>query len=123
MLGLFGGLFFPKTGPGAFAELSGAGTDAFSTPENKRYALLIGVDKYHDPDISIPEGQTKDVVALREVLIKYAGFSDDHVFLLTPDSSADDRPSRTAILTRLSDIKRTLPPEMPFSSSRFRVTE
>src|SRR5882762_3207376 len=40
----------------------------------KRWALVIGVDKYRDPQISPLKGSDNDAHALVDALVRYAGF-------------------------------------------------
>lgn len=47
--------------------------------KSKRYALIIGVDKYADSSISSLDGASNDAKALADALIRYAGFPNDQV--------------------------------------------
>src|SRR5690242_17734087 len=63
--------------------------------KSKRYALIIGVDKYDSPKITSLKGATNDAKALAKALVDYAGFPQDQVVVLTNDQeSADLQPRR-----------------------------
>ena len=49
----------------------------------KRYVLVIGVDRYDDAQITPLVGASNDARALRDVLIKRAEFPADQIILLT----------------------------------------
>src|SRR5712691_2393214 len=51
----------------------------------KRWALVIGVDKYSDPQISQLKGADNDARMLSDSLVRYAGFPQDQVILLSTD--------------------------------------
>ncbi|HEU4834916.1 MAG TPA: caspase family protein, partial [Pyrinomonadaceae bacterium] len=77
--------------------------------QNKRWALLIGVDKYQDSNISSLRGAANDANSLREVLIKYAGFPQDQVVVLSTAEPAERQPTRSNILKRLSNLSGLVP--------------
>ena len=54
----------------------------------KRYALVIGVDRYDDAQITPLVGASNDARALRDVLIKRAEFPSDQIILQLPISPA-----------------------------------
>src|SRR5215510_5917974 len=56
--------------------------------QNKRWALLIGVDKYEDSNISSLKGAANDARTLHESLIRSAGFPEDQVIVLSSDAPA-----------------------------------
>jgi hypothetical protein len=77
--------------------------------KDKRWALIIGVDTYQK-DISPLYGTVNDAKALREVLIKQAGFTDERIILMTTDSSdADLIPTRGNIIDQLDKLQRLVP--------------
>jgi outer membrane protein assembly factor BamD (BamD/ComL family) len=77
--------------------------------KEKRWALIIGVDTYQK-DISPLYGTVNDAKALRDVLIKYAGFADERIILMTTDSSdADLIPTRGNIIDQLDKLQRVVP--------------
>lgn len=75
--------------------------------EQKRYALVIGVNQYQE--IGALGGAVNDARLLAEALVRYAGFPEDHVVRLSSDQPATLQPTRANILGRLSAIKRLLP--------------
>ena len=76
-----------------------------------RFALVIGVDKYVDPQISGLNGASNDAKTLADALTKYAGFPAEQVFLYSSERPAEWQPTRANILGRLSTLRRTMPKE------------
>jgi len=75
---------------------------------SRRFALIIGVDKYQE--MGNLSGAVKDAQLLAEVLTKYADFPKEQIILLTSDSSDEkNRPSRTNILRQLEDLRQRIP--------------
>src|SRR5215831_3383380 len=74
-----------------------------------RWALVIGVDKYADPQISALRGADNDARTLSDALIRYAGFPPDQVILLATDQPAERQPTRINILRRLSNLASVVP--------------
>ncbi|HEU4596783.1 MAG TPA: caspase family protein [Pyrinomonadaceae bacterium] len=70
----------------------------------KRYALVVGVDKYADTQISTLGGASNDARALRDALVEHAGFPADQVILLSTDQPEERQPTRGNILRRLSNL-------------------
>jgi hypothetical protein len=77
--------------------------------EDKRFALVIGVDEYQDPQIRSLSGASNDARVLSEALVEHAGFSRDRVIRLASDQPADRMPTRGNILRRLSNLKTVVP--------------
>ena len=75
----------------------------------KRWAVVIGVDKYADTQITTLGGSANDAKTLADALIKYAGFPSDQVFLLASDQPAERQPTRGNILRRLSNLAASVP--------------
>lgn len=75
----------------------------------KRWALVIGVDQYGDPQISPLKGAANDARALHDALINYAGFPEDQVILLATDQPVERQPTRVNILRRLSNLAAVVP--------------
>lgn len=75
----------------------------------KRYAIVIGVNQYDDPQISPLSGAGNDAKTLADSLIVNAGFPKDNVILLTGDQPAERKPTRGNILRRLSNLVGVLP--------------
>ncbi|HET6975229.1 MAG TPA: WG repeat-containing protein [Pyrinomonadaceae bacterium] len=70
--------------------------------KEKRWALIIGVNNYG------LKGAVNDAKALRNALVKYAGFPDGQVIMLTTDNP-DGLPTQHNILVRLDELSRTVP--------------
>ena len=77
----------------------------------KRFALIIGVDRYDDTQITTLGGAANDAKALRDALVHYAGFGEDQVTLLASDQPPERQPTRGNILRRLSNLKGVVPKE------------
>jgi len=75
----------------------------------KRWAIVIGIDKYTDPQISPLKGADNDARLLSDSLIRYAGFPQDQVILLSTDQPVERQPTRTNILRRLSNLASAVP--------------
>lgn len=71
--------------------------------KEKRWALVIGVDRYDDPEIALG-GASRDARTLRDALVSTAGFPADQVILLATGEPADHLPTRSNILRRLSNL-------------------
>ncbi len=76
---------------------------------SKRWALIIGVRDYENPQISRVPGAANDAVAMRDALIEYAGFPPEQVLLLTSDQERTMHPGRTNILRDLRSLKERIP--------------
>src|SRR5205814_9880348 len=75
----------------------------------KRWALVIGVDKYVDPQISALKGSDNDARLIADALVRYSGFPRDQVILLATDQPTERQPTRVNILRRLSNLSTTVP--------------
>jgi tetratricopeptide (TPR) repeat protein len=75
----------------------------------KRWALVIGVDKYQDPQISPLKGSDNDARLIANALVRYAGFPQDQVILLSTDQPLERQPTRVNILRRLSNLSTAVP--------------
>jgi caspase domain-containing protein len=75
----------------------------------KRWALIIGVDKYVDPQISPLKGADNDARLMADALVRYAGFPQDQVILLSTDQPTERQPTRVNILRRLSNLSSAVP--------------
>jgi len=74
-----------------------------------RWALIIGVDKYDDDNISPLYGATNDANALANALKDHAGFPENQIIVLTSDQDKSRRPTRLNILKYLSNLKNLVP--------------
>ena len=77
--------------------------------KSKRWALVIGVDKYNDPQISPLRGAANDARTLAEALVRYSGFPADQVILLATDQPTERQPTRVNLLRRLSNLAAAVP--------------
>jgi hypothetical protein len=77
----------------------------------KRWALVIGVDRYADTQITTLGGSSNDAKAIADALVRYAGFPPDQVTLLASDQPAERQPTRGNILRRLSNLASVVPPD------------
>jgi uncharacterized caspase-like protein len=75
----------------------------------KRWALVIGIDGYEDPQINGLEAAANDAKELAAALISHGGFRRDQVMILASDGLARNRPTRGNILRRLSNLQGTVP--------------
>ena len=75
----------------------------------KRWALVIGVDKYTDPQISPLKGSDNDARLIADALVRYAGFPRDQVILLSTDQPTERQPTRVNIIRRLSNLSTAVP--------------
>lgn len=75
----------------------------------KRWALVIGVDRYVDPQISALKGSDNDARLIADALTRYAGFPQDQVILLSTDQPAERQPTRVNILRRLTNLSAAVP--------------
>ena len=106
----------PQTQPAASTESSSGSAPASPADQitafpvsAKRWALVIGVDKYTDPQISPLKGSDNDARLIANALVRYAGFPQDQVILLSTDQPAERQPTRVNILRRLSNLSTAVP--------------
>src|SRR5262245_49732589 len=78
-------------------------------PSAKRFALIVGVDQYDDPQIVPLGGAGNDAKALSTTLVAKAGFPREQVFVLSTGSG--ERPTRGNILRRLANLRGVIPPD------------
>lgn len=90
-------------------EVRQAGGGIAWPSKSKRWALVIGVDKYSDTQITTLGGSSNDAKSIAEALVRYAGFPQDQVVLLTTDQPAERQPTRGNILRRLSNLASVMP--------------
>lgn len=77
--------------------------------KEKRWALIIGVDNY-PRDITPLLGTVNDAKALRDALVKHAGFPAHQIILMTTDAADPDLlPNRGNILDALDRLSRQVP--------------
>lgn len=76
---------------------------------NKRWALVIGVDQYEDPQFTSLRGASNDARILADSFVKYAGFPASQTILLASDQPPERHPTRSNILIRLANLARLVP--------------
>jgi hypothetical protein len=95
----------PQKGVG----VTGASPVSALPAKAKRWALLIGVDRYDDSQISSLSGAANDARSLREALVSSAGFPADQVLVLATGEPPERQPTRVNILRRLSNLASVVP--------------
>jgi uncharacterized caspase-like protein len=90
----------PKPAPASITQLP---------PSSDRWALVIGVSIYDDPNLN-PLYGSNDAQTIAADLTTDAGFPKDQVFLLTDDQPPDHKPTRERILFWLSSLKQNASP-------------
>lgn len=75
----------------------------------KRWALIIGVDRYEDENITPLGGATNDANGLARALKEHAGFDENQIIVLTNEQKANKQPTRRNILKYLSNLKGLVP--------------
>jgi hypothetical protein len=99
----------PATLPEAPAPRS-APTVRSWPPESQRWALIIGIEQYNDAGISAFRGAARDAAAIEQALVRYAGFPQDQVVVLSSSDSAQMRsPTRANIESYLENVTRLVP--------------
>jgi hypothetical protein len=78
-------------------------------PSSERWALVIGVSRYDDPNLNPLYGQN-DAKKIAKDLEQYAGFPPLQIILLTDDQPRDHQPTRERIWFWLSVIKQNASP-------------
>src|SRR5882757_684297 len=90
-------------------EVRPLGTVASLPSKTKRWALVIGVDRYADTQITTLGGSSNDAKSIANALVRYAGFPQEQVILLASDQPAERQPTRGNILRRLSNLASVMP--------------
>jgi uncharacterized caspase-like protein len=75
----------------------------------KRWALVVGVDRYDDSQIVPLRGAANDATAMAEAIVRYSGFPSEQVVLLSPEQSRDRQPTRANILFQISNLSQLVP--------------
>jgi serine/threonine protein kinase len=79
-------------------------------PESQRWALIIGIEQYSDAGISAFRGAARDAAAIEQALVRYAGFPQDQVVVLSSSDSAQLRaPTRANVESYLENVTRLVP--------------
>lgn len=77
--------------------------------QSKRFALVIGVDQYKDINIAALKAGVNDAKTIADALVKYAGFPQENVYLLTTNQPENSQPTRGVIMERLEMLARQIP--------------
>jgi Caspase domain len=72
---------------------------------SNRFALLVGVEKYDDSNISPLDGPARDVHEMKEVLVKKAGFDPENVTVLTTSKDPLLRPTSPNVIKALEEMR------------------
>lgn len=75
----------------------------------KRWALVVGVNDYHDSQITSLDGAANDARALAGALVDHSGFPTDQVVVLATDEPEERQPTRANVLFHLSNLARLVP--------------
>jgi tetratricopeptide (TPR) repeat protein len=100
----------PKNEP---VEVAPAPVEEVITPieslpvKNRKYALVIGIDKYDNPDINPLDTTVNDAKTLAAALQVYAGFPQDQVILLSPNQTGEFKSTRQNIIKWLSRLSKS----------------
>lgn len=89
-------------------ELGSSEPPSGSRGVSARWAVVVGVDQYQDPEIARLEGAVADATAIAKALVRYAAFPPQQVFSLT--STASEKPTGAAILDTLNEVKHAVKP-------------
>lgn len=82
-----------------------------SWANDKRYALIVGIDQYENEGIVDLQCATSDATLLRDTLIAKANFSSDNIFLLTSDAKGESsKPTLTNLVFRLEWLRDIVNP-------------
>src|SRR2546428_8642833 len=98
-----------QLGPATTAKASQGDQINVLPVKAKRWALVIGVDKYVDGQVSSLKGAANDASLLADALVRYAGFPQDQVIVLSTDQPTERQPTRVNILRRLSNLTAAVP--------------
>jgi Caspase domain len=96
-------------GPPRALQVKPLGTVSAWPSKAKRWALVIGVDRYADTQITTLGGSSNDAKSIVDALVRNAGFPPDQVILLASDQPAERQPTRGNILRRLSNLAQVVP--------------
>jgi uncharacterized caspase-like protein len=75
----------------------------------KRWALIVGVDRYEDKQITGLNAASNDALALADSFVRYGGFPQEQVIVLASNQPAERQPTRGNLLLRLANLARVVP--------------
>jgi Caspase domain len=93
----------------AARDTRGVGLVSTLPGKAKRFALVIGIDRYNDPQVTGLTGAANDARLLADALVRYAGFPADQVILLASNQPIERQPTRGNILRKLSNLAAIVP--------------
>lgn len=79
--------------------------------EEKRAALIIGVENYLDKQVGKFNYATSDARAVANALVRYGGFRKENLVLLAAGEAAERQPLRSVILQQLADLPNRVQPD------------
>ncbi len=80
--------------------------------DGRKWALLVGVSNYENPDMSSVPYAAVDIKSVSATLTAYAGYSADNVFVMTSDlKSGSNRPTNLNVFKRLDALGRLMRPD------------
>ena len=74
----------------------------------EKWAILVGIDDYANPDISDLKCAVADVTVFKKTLVEVGEFKDDNIFLMTDKSIGEKRPTNTNILFSVESLARQM---------------
>ncbi len=80
----------------------------------EKWAILVGIDHYEDPNITDLRCAVADVTAFKEVLTDQKIGDFDHVYLMTDKHKGNDYPTHTNITFRFENLASRINPEDTF---------
>ncbi|MBM3465307.1 MAG: hypothetical protein FJX76_24705, partial [Armatimonadetes bacterium] len=83
---------------------------AVAAPAPGKWALLVGVDAYDNPQITPLRCAGDDARALGDTLVKVAGFPSSHVVVMTSAGKGMDRPTSANVLSKLMGFSQAVKP-------------
>lgn len=85
-----------------------AGARAEAT--GRKWAVVIGINRYENPGITPLRYAEADARTLADALVKYGGFQEKDVFVLTTDRSGYEFPTRTNVAFRFDFLIKNMGP-------------
>lgn len=83
---------------------------ARATPDGGKWALLVGVDAYDNPQITPLRCAGDDARALGQTLVRCGGFPEDHVVVMTSKGGPNERPTSINVLAALAGFQKAAKP-------------
>lgn len=81
-----------------------------SAATEKKWAVVIGINSYMK-EIAPLRCAVSDAKTFRDTLIRYCGFHDENIFLLTSDSSGNRVPDKASIVRWVSYVRQNAAPD------------